>query len=739
MRSIAGRRPTAGLAPPYMATSGPVRDVRLRQVGDRLPGAMPGVIMLTSIVAVSEAVAGVLLDELALLAAAVLSVSFGLFIVTAGRVAAAGHARWVGWMLAGGICTLAALSAYLIPGAASAAAMLPVLSIVFVLEAADRRTSVFLVLGALAASAVVLLLGHAPHPFPPLRPPLDRTFPDAILLGVSLLFLAGLTDFARETRRALRASAELERQRVNAADERLAIVASLRELERQDTAEATAHVLAGALLRLPGIAVAGVYHVTDGALIAAAIVGDQRFPLRDGDRIPDPRAAYLIDRLAEGPFAEYWQPDARLGDYGRTLTTLGIRGIAHAPIRHGRDLVGAIAVATVDQDHARHLVADLPAVAEFAAAGSALLGPQLAERTELLAAGRSIDRIIESGAFRPVFQPIVEMGGRMTVGYEALTRFDGDRAPDRVFLDASRTGRGRALEVLTLRAAMREARRLPTDAWVSVNVSPELASDAAGLADALAGWSRPVVIEITEHEKVGDYGSVRETLRSLGSTVRLAVDDAGAGVANFNHLVELQPDFVKIDAGIVRGLDTHPAKQAVVIALLHFATTAGCYLIAEGVETEQEAATLAALGVELGQGYLFGRPVPADAAELSSTTAAARSTRPSWSARPTIAPVQPASRAAPRSSIRAIPPEAMTRPRPSDARRRSRPRSGPPSIPSRSIAVTSNVVTPRSARARSVSSTEPAPAVSCQPSTIGRPSRTSSATATRSGPNRSTA
>ncbi len=98
----------------------------------------------------------------------------------------------------------------------------------------------------------------------------------------------------------------------------------------------------------------------------------------------------------------------------------------------------------------------------------------------------------------------------------------------------------------------------------------------------------------------------------LGPDVRLAVDDAGAGAANFHHLVELRPDFVKIDVSLVRGVDTDLSRQAVVAGILHFAAAAHCEVIAEGIETEAELATVRELGVTLGQGYLLGRPAPAE-------------------------------------------------------------------------------------------------------------------------------
>jgi EAL domain-containing protein (putative c-di-GMP-specific phosphodiesterase class I) len=77
--------------------------------------------------------------------------------------------------------------------------------------------------------------------------------------------------------------------------------------------------------------------------------------------------------------------------------------------------------------------------------------------------------------------------------------------------------------------------------------------------------------------------------------------------------VDLQADFVKVDTGLVRSVDTDPARQAMIMALSHFARATGCQLIAEGVETRGEAQTLMSLGVGFGQGYWYGRPLPVDA------------------------------------------------------------------------------------------------------------------------------
>jgi EAL domain-containing protein (putative c-di-GMP-specific phosphodiesterase class I) len=120
--------------------------------------------------------------------------------------------------------------------------------------------------------------------------------------------------------------------------------------------------------------------------------------------------------------------------------------------------------------------------------------------------------------------------------------------------------------------------------------------------------TRPVVLEITEHETVDDYGALREAIVALGADVRIAVDDAGSGIANFNHLVEMRPAFIKLDISLIRGVNADLTRQALIVGLGHFARTIGHTIIAEGIETRAERATLTSLDIHFGQGYLLGRP-----------------------------------------------------------------------------------------------------------------------------------
>jgi PAS domain S-box-containing protein len=240
-----------------------------------------------------------------------------------------------------------------------------------------------------------------------------------------------------------------------------------------------------------------------------------------------------------------------------------------------------------------------------------LAAPALALARRQAEERERIQGIIDTRSFTPVFQPIIDLSTGETIGFEALTLFADGSPSNENFAAAIECGLGRALERATLVAALEESRDLPRRTWLSVNISPAYLADADALQTALGIRVRPLVLEVTEHEVIDAYGPLRDAVSALGLDIRLAVDDAGAGIANFTHLVELRPHIVKVDASLVRGVDKDVGRQAVVAGLVHFATAADCLVIAEGIETDAELSTLIGLRVSLGQGFLLGRPAPA--------------------------------------------------------------------------------------------------------------------------------
>lgn len=370
--------------------------------------------------------------------------------------------------------------------------------------------------------------------------------------------------------------------------------------------ELTAQAICDELATLPWVDFTAVIaFVEDGDATVLANIVPVGFPTRPGDHLSIERAVYLQRRSISGPWADYASSTG--DDWFALAAEFGLIALAYGPI--GNDpALGVLVVGTSQAEFGRTLVDKMPGMVAFTTTSSALLADRLQDRRRLVVTRRRVGSALARRAFRPVFQPIVDLATRDVVAFEALTRFESGQRPDLCFAEAWVVGLGADLELATLAAAIGAARSLPAGMWLNLNVSPRLLDEPERLRDLLWTADRAIVLEVTEHEPVADYNLLRNAIRGLGGDVRLAVDDAGAGVANFGHIIELRPDFVKLDISLVRRVNANLGRQALVVAMNHFARTSGCRLIAEGVETESEAATLRALGVEYAQGYLFGRP-----------------------------------------------------------------------------------------------------------------------------------
>lgn len=237
-----------------------------------------------------------------------------------------------------------------------------------------------------------------------------------------------------------------------------------------------------------------------------------------------------------------------------------------------------------------------------------------------------LDGVLRGDHVRSVFQPIVDLEGRSVAGYEALTRFEHPQVtlgPDRWFAAAAARGLAPQVEAVTLASALRERPTLSANRFLSLNVEPEsLVDDTVMRVLHDAGDLHGLVIEITEHRPF-DIASVEPSIRRLRTAgARIAVDDAGAGHAGLQQILDLRPSFLKLDHALVAGVDADEAKRALIDMLRLFANRIEAWLVAEGVETIGEAHTLVSLGVPLAQGYWFARPAPAFADLPTGVTAA---------------------------------------------------------------------------------------------------------------------
>ncbi len=225
-------------------------------------------------------------------------------------------------------------------------------------------------------------------------------------------------------------------------------------------------------------------------------------------------------------------------------------------------------------------------------------------------------RIIAEKDVSCLFQPVVHFPTRSIFGYEALTRGPkgSDLAdPSVLFTLAEKTGLVFELERVCREKILLAAKDLAPEQVLFLNLNPRLIADPRSKEGNLFK-SRQVgvgemVLEITERTAIKDFESFRkalERLKILG--LRVAIDDTGSGYSSLQAIAELKPEFLKLDMSIVRDIDKDEVKQGLVEMILHLSRKMGGLAIGEGIERVEEYRTLADLGVEYGQGYLFARP-----------------------------------------------------------------------------------------------------------------------------------
>jgi EAL domain-containing protein (putative c-di-GMP-specific phosphodiesterase class I)/DNA-binding response OmpR family regulator len=227
------------------------------------------------------------------------------------------------------------------------------------------------------------------------------------------------------------------------------------------------------------------------------------------------------------------------------------------------------------------------------------------------AKGQRVRSALAGGALAMVYQPIVELGTDTIVGAEALARFAPVplRPPNVWFDEARDVGLGTELELAAVTRAISAISLLPATAFLALNMSPQTMIDP-GLRQRLAVVpGNRIVLELTEHHRVDRYEALWPALDELRAQgVRIAVDDAGSGYSGLQHILRIQPDIVKLDLELTRGIHSDPIRRALASALVSFAADIGAVLVAEGIESSAELEVLEDLGVTWGQGFHWGQP-----------------------------------------------------------------------------------------------------------------------------------
>ena len=226
-----------------------------------------------------------------------------------------------------------------------------------------------------------------------------------------------------------------------------------------------------------------------------------------------------------------------------------------------------------------------------------------------------LKRIVQNEQVEMVFQPIFYLEPRKLFAYEVLTRGpEGSRLknPEKLFKCALSYGMLFDLEMVCRRKAMAKLKDLPPETLIFFNSSPCLI-ESEKFSEVISVYNNPeqVVMEVTERSEIKDFPIFCKTLSSLKSKgFKISIDDVGSGYSSLDAIAELEPDFVKIDIGLVRDINANQKRQSLVKAIMLLCRQSEIVSIGEGIETEDEMNTLITLGVKAGQGYLLGRPSP---------------------------------------------------------------------------------------------------------------------------------
>jgi diguanylate cyclase (GGDEF)-like protein len=237
---------------------------------------------------------------------------------------------------------------------------------------------------------------------------------------------------------------------------------------------------------------------------------------------------------------------------------------------------------------------------------------------------------IRAGELRTVYQPLIDMRTGRPIGAEALVRWqhptDGLRVPDQFIGLAEESGLITEIGELVLNDACRQAARWVAesrdsdDVLVTVNLSARQVADEEIVDQVRAALEtsglepRRLVLEITETVLMHDRDAAATTLWLLkGLGVRIAIDDFGTGYSSLAYLRRFPIDMLKVPREFIDGLGRDAHDDVITRAIVELAGTLGLLTVAEGIETTQQSDHVAALGCDLAQGYLFSRPIEADA------------------------------------------------------------------------------------------------------------------------------
>lgn len=367
-----------------------------------------------------------------------------------------------------------------------------------------------------------------------------------------------------------------------------------------------------------GMDVALVSEFVGDKLYFRHVSAKRRAPVRAGDCLPLDHG--YCPKIVDGTLPEL-MPDTSAFEEAMAVAvthTIPIGAYIGTPLRLGDGRIyGALSCLSFRPDVSLD-AHDLDLVRAFASLVASHIDASIDGARRYAEKVGRIEAILGSKEPSMVYQPVLRLADMSIAGAEALSRFRSEpvRAPDLWFAEAGEVGLKTELELKTIRKALGEFRAVWRRGcfYLGLNSSPQTILDGS-MTRLLPGLpTHRMILEITEHDHVDDYDALRRALQPLrAAQVKIAIDDAGSGYASMRHILNIAPDFIKLDTSLTRGIDSDGMRRALAAALIAFGRQTNCHIVAEGVETPAELDTLRELGVHAAQGYHLGRPAPIEA------------------------------------------------------------------------------------------------------------------------------
>ncbi|HET7627922.1 MAG TPA: EAL domain-containing protein [Bacillales bacterium] len=238
----------------------------------------------------------------------------------------------------------------------------------------------------------------------------------------------------------------------------------------------------------------------------------------------------------------------------------------------------------------------------------------------------AIEQVIERSDFHHVFQPIYQLGEGKIEGYEGLLRTKHYSNPEQAFAQAEQAKKLYELDSRSIHKAVltyQQAGFSENEGRLFLNVLPSTIRNDAfpsfldHIMNEVIASRQQLVFEIDEQETIEDFAAFKDHIRCMKRAgVQIAIDDFGKGVSDMKRIIELEPDYIKLDRYFVEDLEHSRQKQAIIQWMAIYCRRFHIALILEGLEDSKDIAVANGLGIPIGQGFGLGHPEPLEKQQL---------------------------------------------------------------------------------------------------------------------------